>query len=164
VGLDTLEDDARGAATLVRDLASALRSLPSKHPKGLATAWTVLLLVLLLAPRNVLPTVEPSVSPLDLVVHFVLFAGFVLSWLQVGRSRRWWAMNAPIALIMAVSTEYAQGLPWIERDPDLRDGLADSAGVIAGYVVAVINYRWRRSRLSDPSVEPPGGDSAMGSE
>jgi hypothetical protein len=141
---------------MVRDLASALRSLPSKHPKGFATAWTVLLLVLLLAPSSVLPTVEPSVSPPDLVVHFVLFAGFVLSWLQVGRSRRWWTTIALIAVILAASTEYAQGLSWIDRDPDLRDGLADSAGVVAGYVVAVINYRRRRRRWGTAIRHPDG--------
>jgi hypothetical protein len=164
MGLETLEDGEKGVGTIARDLASTLLSVPRKHPVGWAIAWTILLLVLTLAPKNTLPRVERLAYHPDLIVHFVLFAGFVVSWLRVGRSWRWWVTIAPIALILAASTEYAQGLPWIDRDPDLLDGVADSTGVIVGYVVTTILYRRRKTRLSDTSLDSVDGNPAMASK
>jgi len=157
------EDAASSAVTTVRGLASALFSVPRKYPVHWAIAWTILLLALILAPSSVLPdeeaiSVKPFFPPPDFAIHFALFTGFVMSWLQVGRSWRWQVTLAAIALILAVVTEFAQALPWIGRDPELRDGIADGAGALVGFVAAAILDRWRSPGQAEPYIDPAGGD------
>jgi hypothetical protein len=134
----------RSAPALVRSLAA----VPRRYPIGWASAWTVLLLCLVLAPARLLPSertlsLADYIPHLDLVVHFALFAGFALGWLRVSGSRfQWWAVGAA-GLFLAAGTEYAQGLPFIHRDANLLDGLADSAGVAAVLVVSAVGLRER---------------------
>jgi hypothetical protein len=167
--VETREDAARRAVTTVRGLASALFSVPRKYPVSWAVAWTILLVALILAPSSVLPdeetiAVKPFFPPPDSVIHFALFTGFVMSWLQVGRSRRWQLTLAAIAVILAVATEFAQGLPWIHRDPELRDGIADCAGALVGFVAAATLDRRRWPGLAEQYLDPASGDPPAGSK
>jgi len=106
---------------------------------------TLLLLALCLLPKSWMPRGEatPKAVPhLDKVIHFVMFAGFGLIWVCAGpaplptRTRAAGVLAAAFAL--AVGTELAQGLPQIERDPDVFDALADAAGAAAGVGVGAV--------------------------
>jgi hypothetical protein len=113
---------------------------PSYRPLllGLALAWTALILALCLTPSAWLPRAETQGPPLfniphfDKIVHATLFAGFGLLWCGAltspGRLNR--VLTA--GLLFAVATEVLQGLPLVDRDPNLLDGLADAVGVVLG--------------------------------
>src|ERR1019366_196465 len=69
----------------------------------------------------------------DKVVHFAMFAVVAALWMRVrpeGAAGRAWPAKILVAgVLLAAGTELAQGISIIERDCDLYDGLADSAGV-----------------------------------
>jgi VanZ family protein len=139
MSLEILDQHERGARAGVRRLASSLFALPRAYPIRWAIAWTALLLALCLAPNRFMPNehavpIQVYFSHTDLAVHFGLFAGFAMSWLRVGRSPLRWVVVPAIGLLLAVGTEYAQGIPFIDRDPNLLDGLADGLGVVVGLV------------------------------
>lgn len=105
---------------------------------------TLLLLTLCLLPKSWIPRGEtgPGALPhLDKVIHFGMFAGVGLLWACAGpspfpsRSRAVGVLAASFAL--AVGTELAQGIPAIDRDPDVLDATADAAGALAGVGVVV---------------------------
>jgi hypothetical protein len=123
------------------------------RPRLVAVAWTVLLLSACLAPKQLVPderafTARRHLPPLDLAVHLALFAGFTASWLRVGRSPRRWLAIAAAGLFLAVATELAQGLPIINRDPNLLDAAADIAGVLVGLIgmASLLRLRGRSAR------------------
>jgi hypothetical protein len=121
-------------------------SAPGRYALPLAVAWTVLLLALCLAPARVIPdektfSLKRYIPWYDLVVHFTLFAGFALNWVRAIRSPRRWALVPAAGLILALGTEWAQGHPYIQRDPNLLDGLADLAGLAAGLAAAALFRR-----------------------
>lgn len=101
--------------------------------------WTALLLILCLLPRNITPdessaSISARVPHADKIVHFTLFVGFGLLWTHtLGPGRRWPTVLLA-GVLLAAGTELAQGLPAIDRDPDLLDGVADAAGVVGGLV------------------------------
>jgi VanZ family protein len=102
----------------------------------LASAWTIVILVLCLLPRAWLPaegnvTSAPKIPHMDKAIHAVLFAGFGFLWGRAGGSRRSGLILA-VGLLLAVGTELAQGLPSVARDPDVFDALADAVGLVAG--------------------------------
>jgi hypothetical protein len=146
MSIEILDEDERGTSTTARGLASALMALPRNYPVLWAIAWTLLLLGLCLAPRSVIPdentfTVRKLIPHSDLAVHFTLFAGFVVSWLRIGGSPLRWLTIPALGLLLAIGTECAQGLPFIHRDPDLLDVIADLVGVVAGSVAWAILCR-----------------------
>jgi VanZ family protein len=105
----------------------------------LPLAATALLLSLTLMPSSWIPRGEEGPRPiphLDKVVHFVMFAGFALSWVLAGRSPRPSPTRVAAVLAagfaLAIGTELVQGLPQVARDPDPLDALADTAGTVAG--------------------------------
>ncbi len=112
---------------------------------------TALLLILCLMPKSTIPRGEDSASwkipHLDKFVHFGMFAGFSFAWIIAGRtpspsrSRVIGVLAAAFAL--AVCTELLQGLPQIQRDPDVMDALADCVGAVVsvGGVIAVAAAR-----------------------
>jgi VanZ family protein len=126
---------------------------PSYRPlrKGLALAWTALILALCLTPSTWLPRSESHGPPLfniphfDKIVHVALFAGFGLLWCGALRSPGRLTRVLIAGLIFAVATEVLQGLPFVDRDPDLVDGLADAFGVVLG-----VGTAWLGSFLFRP--------------
>ena len=131
---DRPEPNARAS---VRGMAKELLALPGKYPVIWAVAWTVLLLVLCLAPARVFPDDQEAIYKRylpfsDLIVHFSLFAIFAASWVRAGRWPWRWVVVPLSGIILAVGTEWAQGLPIINRDPGVLDALADVIGVFAG--------------------------------
>jgi hypothetical protein len=146
MGVEMLDRDERGVRSAARKLALSMLAIPRKYPLGWAIAWTALLLGLCLAPKRILPdedsnSVKEYIPFVDLAVHATLFAGFVASWIGAGRRARRWVVVPIVGLLLAVGTEYAQGLPFIHRDPTLLDGLADVFGVVAGLVGSALLCR-----------------------
>jgi hypothetical protein len=107
-----------------------------------------LLLALCLAPARVIPdeksfSIKKYIPWFDLLVHFTLFAGFALNWIRAVAAALRWALVPAAGLCLALGTEWAQGLPFIQRDPNLLDGLADVGGLALGLAAAALVCRKR---------------------
>ncbi len=114
----------------------------------LATVWTLLILVGCWLPARALPREETGVGfelpHQDKMVHATMFAGFGFLWMRAGRStgRMRWVLGA--GLVLAVVTELGQAIPFVNRDPGVLDGVADSVGLVLG----VLGSRWFFGRES----------------
>lgn len=127
---------------------------------ALAMTWTLLVLIGCWIPAWLLPVSEASLSmpgwgiPKDKALHFAMFAGFAYLWLlALGRPFRFLpVLTAAIALV-AIS-ELGQALPFIGRNPDLPDAIADLVGVgfAAGFVLLIATMR--RGLPSAQAAEP----------
>jgi hypothetical protein len=123
-------------------------TVPARYATHWAVAWTILLLALCLAPSRVIPdektfSIKKYIPWYDLVVHSTLFAGFAFNWIRAAGSPLRWALVPAAGLLLALGTEWAQGLPDIQRDPSLLDGLADLAGLAFGLAAAALFARLR---------------------
>jgi VanZ family protein len=101
----------------------------------------------------------PGVIPhVDKLIHFGMFAGFSLLWMNARppwpRGRTWWAAVLGAALVLAVVTEVAQGLPAVNRDPDPLDGLADAFGAFVA--VGAISATARKPPDDRLGADDPG--------
>jgi VanZ family protein len=123
----------------------------------LAVAWTFCLVALCLIPGRWLPRHERAPSSfhiphLDKVIHFGLFAVWGLLWMRTSVTPRIAVKVLMFGLGLAIATEFAQGLPLIDRDPDVLDALADSLGVLAG--VVTVRVAWpQRQPAPDSSTD-----------
>ncbi len=102
-----------------------------------AWLWTALILVACWTPGRHLPMNEvPSgfrhLPHVDKLVHASMFGGFGLVWMAARPSRRRWQRILLFGLLLAVLSELGQGLPIIDRDPDIWDALADGVGLMLG--------------------------------
>jgi hypothetical protein len=124
-------------------------SIPRRWWKFLAILWTILILVGTLMPQgDWVQGVERGgrwiqIPYFDKVVHFTLFAGFVVLW--------WLASDSPRArlvailaagLALAALTELGQAIPFLKRDAGLDDLAAD----LAGCVLAAAGVLWLARR------------------
>jgi VanZ family protein len=112
-------------------------------PLALAIAWTALILIACLTPRELLPDEDRTGLALglahpDKLVHFSLFAVFAVLWCRVRQPRIRPVYVLVAGVLLAGLTELAQELPFIHRDGDIWDALADSLGAVAGTVVWVV--------------------------
>lgn len=83
-----------------------------------------------------------EIPHLDKAVHFGMFFLFALLWLRAGTGSGRSGRVLACGIGLAAATEVAQGLPFVERDPEVLDALADAAGVISGlYVGRMIALR-----------------------
>jgi hypothetical protein len=102
-----------------------------------------------LAPSRVIPdeetfSLKKYIPWYDLVVHFTLFAGFAFNWMRAVGSPLRWALVPAAGLLLALGTEWAQGLPFIDRDPSLLDCLADGGGLAVGLAATAV-LSWKRA-------------------
>ncbi len=127
----------------------------------LAVGWTALILILCWTPPQRLPMSEGGTSFFhlaggDKIIHGGVFAVFALLWRRATSPG-----SAPIiavsGLALAVITELGQATPFVGRDADLWDGIADTAGVLVGLVAAA--WFSRRSAGPEP-VASRGPDVA----
>jgi len=116
--------------------ASAQRHLPQAQPRltrdrwaGRAFAGAVLVsLVVLFSPST--PS-EGGLHGLDKAVHALLFCA-------LAASTRWrWGRGLWAVIGYAVLSEVLQATLPIHRDGDVFDALADSAGALCGWLLAV---------------------------
>jgi hypothetical protein len=162
------QTEERRTRPSVRDWAPAIFTLPGNHPVGWAIAWTVLLLALILAPESILPdhsiiAKRPYLSRTDLMVHFLLFAGFTWNWLRAGQSSLRWVVVPAVGLLLAVATELAQGLAVIHRDPSVLDTLADGTGVAIAWIATALLAR-RSARFPGSPQTPVLAEEICGDD
>jgi VanZ family protein len=85
----------------------------------------------ILDPDRRLPEIYP---PWDKLGHFSAFYGLTLLAIILFPARRRYAFG--FLFILAGLSELLQGLPLIHRDVELKDFLADVAGMIAAWLPA----------------------------
>lgn len=139
---------------------TTLQEIHRQYPISLSIAWTVLLLSLCLAPERIVPNenalpIKRYIPFFDLMVHFSLFAGFVLSWMQVAKGFFPRLAVVFVGVFLALATEIAQGIPMIHRDPSKLDLLADIVGIILGVVIFWVSGR--KDSLSPVPQRSHGG-------
>ncbi len=159
MSVEILDEHDRGASPEAQGGKPWRLAWPRISPLSLAIAWTLLLLLLCLAPERMLPdensiSIRLHIPGLDLAVHFTLFFGFLWNWFQALRSPLRWSVIPAAGLFLAVGTELAQGLSFIHRDPNVYDALADCSGLVVGLVAAAIFCRpsaeTRRATAEEP--------------
>jgi VanZ family protein len=92
----------------------------------------------------------PRLLPWDKAQHFLAF--YVLAFLGAAafpRARAWGV--AVVLLVFGAAIEVSQATPWIARDSDFHDLVADAAGI--GFALAPLALAWWRERRV---VEPEG--------
>lgn len=115
-----------------------------------AFGWTILILLLTLAPGKDIPSVSflDSIPDFDKVVHATLFFGFVVVWgYAIMKQKkafhpRTLLLITLIAILSGIAIEFVQ-LWWkaIHRDFELLDMAADAVGALLG---AWVTYKLRR--------------------
>ncbi|MDT3706017.1 MAG: VanZ family protein [Thiobacillus sp.] len=114
-----------------------------------AAAWlgVAIALVVSLMP----PALDEHSGHADKVVHLAGYAVLMFWWAQLILVRRW--RLAVAVLLLGVAIELLQGLT-PDRKPDILDVLANSAGVLAGWLGARIlpNLPRRLARATLPAL------------
>jgi VanZ family protein len=163
-----LESRMTGQGLVARPVVNARRA-------WLAWGWTALILVLCWTPGRWLPVHEPGTGggpaiQKDKLVHFTMFAVFGTLWMRAVRTSRGAGTLLVSGLAFAAVTELGQDLPFIGRDGDVYDALADSTGLVVavGVWLAWIAWngrgRWPAQGLEDPlrTDVPPGSGEGPG--
>ena len=84
----------------------------------------------------------PSVMPWDKAEHFTAFYGLAfLAVFAFPRTSVWWL--AAILSASGAAIELIQALPFVHRDSDVWDWVADSLGIAAA-IAPLEAARWRR--------------------
>ncbi len=154
----------------IDETASPTRNVKTLHRIRLAGAvfWTLAIMVLCWLSPGWVEELEQKTPgwfafpDLDKVVHWGIFCIFALLWLRTSESRRRFWMVALGGLALAVITEVGQNLPFIRRDGNVPDAIADVIGVLIGLAIAVpVEPLWRfaESRLLGKLV--PGSSSNL---
>lgn len=128
-------------------LAKGSPVITSRRWTLLAIAATAVVILLCLTPKAYVPPGEAlgsTVPHQDKIAHVILFAGFGICWaMAVRKPGRFWQRGAIVlvaGIALGIGTELAQGIPIVNRDPDVLDAVADIAGAILGIVCSRI--RW----------------------
>lgn len=104
----------------------------------LAIAWTLLIVAACTIPGSDLPKMDIDFA--DKSAHFILFFGYGWLWLRAlaGPIRKRLIVVGVSGLLLAIGTEFYQGiLPW-ERSPDPFDAIANTAGLATSLVVQAV--------------------------
>jgi hypothetical protein len=109
--------------------------MPIRIIRALAIATTVMIMVGCWLPDQYVPEEyhgKPDPWHKDKIFHGGMFALFGVLWMLEAPSTRRGAAVLAAGFGLAVITELGQAHPFVGRDPNLPDGLADSAGVLVG--------------------------------
>jgi VanZ family protein len=108
-----------------------------------ALLLTIIILILMALPGNMLPKEEKTFIPnLDKLVHASLFGSFVFLWSIYYATRKEknnhsdsrYILILIIACLYGVATELMQKYLIPNRDYDIYDILADSIGAVLGFI------------------------------
>jgi len=129
-----------------------LQKLLSKHTPALL--WTILILILISIPGNMLPKEEKTFIPnLDKLIHATLFGSFVFLWSiyyatrkeKNNHSNSRFVLILIIACLYGVATELMQKYLIPNRDYDIFDIMADSIGAVLGFLIVLLTVKWFRT-------------------
>lgn len=102
--------------------------------KALSIGWALLILALCSIPGTSIP--DYTLFSFDKLGHFGMFFIGALLWLRAWPERPGWVFAAGLAF--SVGTELYQGLvPFLGRNADPFDVLADVVGLVAGLSLAL---------------------------
>lgn len=107
--------------------------------RGLAIAWTIIILIGCTWPGSGVPH---EMSTNDKLMHVVIFVPFSALWMLAGRGllgRPAWVLLAGV--LYGALIEIIQASLPIGRNGDVQDVIADSVGVIIGIGLAMV---WQR--------------------
>lgn len=123
-------------------MKSSIRAFLAENTNWILSALvliTIITLFLTLLPSHKLPHLK--VFAYDKVGHFLMFGSWTFllgAYLSLADYPiNWWVVFL-IGVCFGVGIELLQGLPVVNRDPDVFDALADSCGCL----VAVLLLRW----------------------
>jgi VanZ family protein len=97
--------------------------------RGLGWLGVVITLVVSLTP----PVLDEGSGNTDKIVHLVGYAVLMFWWAQLVTQKRW--RLAVAVVLFGIIIEGLQGLT-PDRQPDLLDALANSCGVLLGWLAA----------------------------
>ena len=110
--------------------------IPITILRGLAIAWTIIMLIGCLTPHAQIP--GPIVSFNDKLMHVAIFVQFSLLWIMAG-------VRLPTALVAGLLFgAFIEGLQYvlpINRSCDFEDLVADAVGTIVGAGLALAWHR-----------------------
>lgn len=112
--------------------------LGAKSLRFIGISYTLFITFLLLFPTTNFPKVEvPSIDKLGHVILFsilvIIWLFFVLSKTEVGKLTSIWVVL--IAFFYGIIIEVSQGLFFESRTADVWDIIANSAGILMGWLV-----------------------------
>jgi VanZ family protein len=118
-----------------------------------AWAWTIFIFILMAIPGKMLPNETKIFIPnLDKLVHATLFGGFVYIWSsyyaakQDKNLKKRFIIFLIIASLYGVATELMQKYCIPNRDYDIYDIAADTAGAIIGYLIVLLTLSRRKAK------------------
>ncbi len=129
-----------------------LQRLLSKRTPALL--WTILILILISIPGNMLPKEEKTFIPnFDKLIHATLFGSFVFLWSiyyatrkeKNNHSNSRYVLILIIACLYGVATELMQKYLIPNRDYDIYDIMADSIGAVLGFLFVLLTVKWFRT-------------------
>jgi hypothetical protein len=104
------------------------------HTKWPAILWSVIIFLLLAMPSSGLETRTLIKIPgFDKLVHFVLFAAYSFLWYRYAGAVKTTGNKALVIIIgsgclFGIAMEFVQLHPWVNRDFEWGDMVADSLG------------------------------------
>ncbi len=132
----------------------ALRVTFQLRPSVYAAAgWSVLMLVAMSIPipADTVPQVGKGFLniPTDKLAHAGLFAIFAGLWsVALAGRKRWIAWVGISGAVFGGLTEAVQAIPWLHREADWEDLVADVAGVALGLLIFMVLRLLTRGTMS----------------
>ena len=128
---------ARAGSPSINLIRGKSSPMLSRHKLTMAILATLLVLFLCLLPRAWMGPERVRLIPhTDKIIHFGMFFLFAFFWARVADAgeafRARLVMVAVSVVCLAITTEWAQGFPFVDRDPDVLDATADIVGGFAG--------------------------------
>jgi VanZ family protein len=150
-------EDALGAEPPTEPTrAGALTARTGTSSAWLAWAWAAVILGLCWTPRRQMPAGESgyAIPHLDKAVHLLLFTVFggLARWTGAAGGRTVGILGVGVAL--AVVSELGQATPWVDRDADAHDALADALGLLLGTWIVAVPGRRRRGDAVGGGAQP----------
>jgi VanZ family protein len=108
-----------------------------------AILWTLVMCIAFFMPASGIPSV--GIPHIDKVVHFSLFTGFGLVWLNAVKGRRRTAFVFVVGLVFAILSETLQGILPTNRTPSSLDVVANVLGLVTALVIYTLFRRAGRS-------------------
>jgi VanZ family protein len=127
----------------------------------LAVGWTLVILLgtSIPLPSESIEKVGTHVLnvPIDKFVHASMFAGFALLWGIAFAHAPLGLLKVGVAgVLLGGLTEAVQAIPFLHRDPDWADFMADSIGVAMGLALAIAASRLLSARDQRQAASPLG--------
>lgn len=125
------------------------RNFNMNYARWAAITWTAAIFLACWFPSDRLSIKESSshtimIPHADKIVHFSLFTIFSILWVRLGSDRHSLIMIVLSGVVIATLSEVGQAHPWVNRDPDLFDVIADFLGLLTGVAIGLMRSPYCR--------------------